>query len=153
MDNFLAVGIAEGFIEPEHEDQVTEAWQHLHDTGLAYRLQGSFGREAQRLLAEGVIHDTPEPTPVDAAVEEIRWHNAQRENAENLARELGPGALDQLPPGYKILCDGIIDPYYAIKDDDMGTIVGGTHAFRRDAIADAWRHHYGQPQKYPFEHP
>jgi hypothetical protein len=34
---------------------VIEAWQHLHDTGLAYQLQGCFGRQAQHLLAEGII--------------------------------------------------------------------------------------------------
>lgn len=55
MNAYTAVGIAEGFIEAESEDQVIEAWQYLHDTGLAYRLQGWFGRTAQHLLAEGVI--------------------------------------------------------------------------------------------------
>jgi hypothetical protein len=57
MDNFTAVGIAEGFIEAEDEQRI-EAWQYLHDTGLAYRLQGSFGRTAQRLLEEGIINET-----------------------------------------------------------------------------------------------
>lgn len=55
MDNFTATGIAEGFIEAEDEDQVLEAWQHLHTTGLAYQLQGWFGRTAQQLLSEGLI--------------------------------------------------------------------------------------------------
>jgi hypothetical protein len=55
MDSYTAVGIAEGFIEPEDEDQVIAAWQHLHDTGLAYQLQGAFGRQAQAMLAEGLI--------------------------------------------------------------------------------------------------
>ena len=54
-DNFTAVGLAEGFIEAESEEQVIEAWQYLHDTGLAYRLQGWFGRTAQNLLNSGVI--------------------------------------------------------------------------------------------------
>lgn len=57
MDNFTAVGIAEGFIEAEDEEQAIAAWQHLHDTGLAYQLQGGFGRTAQALLDDGVIHD------------------------------------------------------------------------------------------------
>jgi hypothetical protein len=56
MDNFTATGIAEGFIEAESEEQVIEAWQFLHDTGLAYRLQGWFGRTAQRLIEQGVIN-------------------------------------------------------------------------------------------------
>lgn len=55
MDNYTAVGLAEGFIDAEDEDQVIAAWQHLHDTGLAYQLQGFFGRTAQHLLAEGII--------------------------------------------------------------------------------------------------
>jgi len=55
MDNYTATGIAEGFIDAESEEQIIAAWQHLHDTGLAYQLQGSFGRQAQHLLAEGII--------------------------------------------------------------------------------------------------
>ena len=48
--------IAEGFIEPESEEQVVEAWQHLVDTGLAWQLQGSFGRQAEALIEQGVIN-------------------------------------------------------------------------------------------------
>jgi hypothetical protein len=55
IGQYEAVGIAEGFIKPRDEDQVIEAWQYLHDTGLAYQLQGWFGRQAQALLAAGVI--------------------------------------------------------------------------------------------------
>jgi len=55
MSDYEATGIAEGFIEADDEEQVIAAWQHLHDTGLAYRLQGWFGRTAQHLLQSGVI--------------------------------------------------------------------------------------------------
>ena len=55
MTNFKATGIAEGFIEAESEEEVVEAWQFLHDTGLAYQLQGTFGRTAQSLIEQGVI--------------------------------------------------------------------------------------------------
>lgn len=55
MDNFTAVGLAEGFVEAESKEQVIEAWQHLHDTGLAYQLQGWFGRTAEALLEQGLI--------------------------------------------------------------------------------------------------
>lgn len=55
MTDYIAVGIAEGFIESESEEQVIEAWQHLHTTGLAYSLQGWFGRTANELLQQGII--------------------------------------------------------------------------------------------------
>lgn len=55
MDNFTATGIAEGFIEADSEEQIIEAWQTLVDTGLAWQLQGWFGRTAQQLINQGVI--------------------------------------------------------------------------------------------------
>jgi hypothetical protein len=55
MDNYTAVGIAEGFIEAETDKQVLQAWQHLVDTGLAWSLQGWFGRTARRLIDDGLI--------------------------------------------------------------------------------------------------
>ena len=55
MNDYEAVGLAEGFIEAESQEQVIEALQYLHDTGLAYKLQGWFGRTAQDLLNAGYI--------------------------------------------------------------------------------------------------
>ena len=57
MNNYTATGLAEGFIEAESEEQVIEAWQHLVDTGLAWSLQGWFGRTATQLIEEGVINE------------------------------------------------------------------------------------------------
>jgi hypothetical protein len=54
MNPLTAVGIAEGFVEVETEDQVVEAWQYLIDTGMAWTLQGWFGRRAQTLIDEGI---------------------------------------------------------------------------------------------------
>ena len=54
IDSFNAVGIAEGFIEAESEEQVIEAWQFLIDSGLAWQLQGFFGRTASQLIEQGV---------------------------------------------------------------------------------------------------
>jgi hypothetical protein len=47
----------EEIFEEGTEEQVIEAWQHLHDTGLAYKLQGWFGRTAQSLIEQGVINE------------------------------------------------------------------------------------------------
>jgi len=57
MDDFTAVGIAEGFIDTDDQDQIIQAWQHLVDTGLAWKLQGFFGRTAENLLRQGIIVD------------------------------------------------------------------------------------------------
>jgi len=56
MTQYEAVGLAEGFIEAESEDEIIEAWQYLHDTRLAYSLQGWFGRTAKSLIEEGIIN-------------------------------------------------------------------------------------------------
>ena len=52
-----AVGIAEGWIEAENEQEIIDAWQQLHDTGLAYNLQGWFGRTARNLINKGIINE------------------------------------------------------------------------------------------------
>ena len=56
MDNFTAIGVAEGFMEAESEEHYIEAWQHLVDTGIVWELQGSFGRTAEALIEQGVIN-------------------------------------------------------------------------------------------------
>lgn len=57
MNNFTAVGLAEGFVEAESEEQVIEAWQHLLDTRLCFQLQGWFGRVARDYVKNGIIID------------------------------------------------------------------------------------------------
>ena len=54
MQQFDAVGIAEGWIAAESEEQFYAAWQYLIDTGLCWRLQGWFGRTASALIEEGI---------------------------------------------------------------------------------------------------
>jgi len=56
ITDYQAVGLAEGF-EEGTEEQIIKAWQHLHDTGLAYKLQGWFGRQARYLIDEGIINE------------------------------------------------------------------------------------------------
>ena len=53
MDNYRAIGIAEGFLFAANENEYIAAWQHLIDTGLAYTLQGWFGRCANHLIEDG----------------------------------------------------------------------------------------------------
>lgn len=52
MNTYTAVALAEGFEEAESEEQILAAWQHLIDTGLAWSLQGWFGRQAMVLINE-----------------------------------------------------------------------------------------------------
>lgn len=54
IDPIDAIMIAEGVCDATQEEQ-TQAWQYLHDSGLAYQLQGWFGRTAQQLIDSGVI--------------------------------------------------------------------------------------------------
>ena len=54
MDDYEAVGIAEGFVDCDDEERIIEAWQHLIHTGLAWTLQGAFGRMAKSLIDAGV---------------------------------------------------------------------------------------------------
>ncbi len=60
-----AMGLAEGFIEAESEEQVIEAWQYLLDVGLVWQLQGFFGRTAVAMIKDGILEvkdaeDNPE---------------------------------------------------------------------------------------------
>jgi hypothetical protein len=54
MNKYNAVGIAEGFIECNDEKTIIKAWQYLIDTGLAFKLQGWFGRTAVDLIEQGI---------------------------------------------------------------------------------------------------
>lgn len=55
MSNYRAVALAEGFEEADSEEEIIEAWQHLVDTGLAWQLQGWFGRQAQNMIDNGIL--------------------------------------------------------------------------------------------------
>lgn len=56
MSNYKAVAIAQGFWdEPVTLEEQLEAWAHLIKTGLAWKLQGWFGRNAQGLIDCGLI--------------------------------------------------------------------------------------------------
>lgn len=55
FDDFTAIGMAEGFLDCKTEEDSLRAWQHLVNTGLAWSLQGSFGRRAYDLIRQGKI--------------------------------------------------------------------------------------------------
>lgn len=56
-DNYLATGVAEGFEEAGSEDETVEAWAYLIKSGLAWSLQGWFGRNAAAIIQGGSIDE------------------------------------------------------------------------------------------------
>lgn len=56
LSAYNATGIAEGWIEADSEQEYFEAWQFLVDTGIAWQLQGWFGRTAQQMIEAGIIN-------------------------------------------------------------------------------------------------
>lgn len=55
MDTFTAVMILEGEQEPETLEEYLQAAQVLVDTGLAWKLQGCFGRTCEELISQKLI--------------------------------------------------------------------------------------------------
>jgi hypothetical protein len=52
---YLASACVEGFDGEEHDEEtIVSAWQYLINTGLAWQLQGWYGRTAQDLLDNGI---------------------------------------------------------------------------------------------------
>jgi hypothetical protein len=56
ITDYMATGIAEGFEEASCNEDVVKAWSYLIGTGLAYKLQGWFGRNANTIIDTGMIN-------------------------------------------------------------------------------------------------
>ena len=52
----IAILIAEGVEKAKSPCEFIAAWQYLHDSGYAYRLQGWFGRRCQDMIREGILN-------------------------------------------------------------------------------------------------
>ena len=57
MEDFEAIMIAEGVESAGSIERYDAAWQHLIDTGLAWTLQGWFGRQAMLMIETGHCHE------------------------------------------------------------------------------------------------
>lgn len=58
MTDYDAVMIAEG-VDPASYSETLAAWQHLIDTGLVWKLQSWFGRQAMTMIQNGICQPPP----------------------------------------------------------------------------------------------
>lgn len=61
MADYLAPNLLDQLIAYEHgdlndEEELIDLFQHLIDTGVAWKLQGHYGRTAHSLIEQGVCH-------------------------------------------------------------------------------------------------
>ena len=76
MTDYDATMICEGVMDPpgvtpeEQEKSYIAAWQQLIDTGMAWKLQGWFGRRAAALIREGICREGVSPTGEPLVLEE-----------------------------------------------------------------------------------
>jgi len=58
-NSYDACAAVEGFDGEDHkEEELIGAWQYLIDIGLVWKLQGWYGRQAKRLIDQGICEPT-----------------------------------------------------------------------------------------------
>ena len=58
VDTFDEVGFIMQFERGEVSfDELTDGFQHLIDSGIVWKLQGSYGRTAESLIEQGYCHE------------------------------------------------------------------------------------------------
>ena len=55
LDNFTAVGIAEGFVENDNAHDQIKAWAYIQRHGMCRNLQGWFGRTCAAMIDRGIF--------------------------------------------------------------------------------------------------
>ena len=56
MDVDVIIRYEQGELE---EDEIIDLFQNLIDTGIVWKLQGNYGRQAKRLIDAGLCYATP----------------------------------------------------------------------------------------------
>ena len=85
MEIYDAVMICEGVVS-EPEPTVREAWQLLIDTGVAWQLQGQFGRTASRLIDEGICEPNTKVN-LDDVTDHVTTIGYPRDNGNVMVRD------------------------------------------------------------------
>jgi hypothetical protein len=94
MDAFEAVNRVEISPEDYTQEEQLEAWQWLHDSRLAYSLQGWYGRTAIDLIDRGLIEADRQPmsnTVEDKLVDELGYDSCAHLRDDDEEEQFGEG--------------------------------------------------------------
>ena len=57
LNSYTAIGLTEGFIESDDSHDILKAWSFLGQSGLAFELQGWFGRNVKGLVESNYLNE------------------------------------------------------------------------------------------------